>query len=242
MVPLVVTAADPEDTLRSYAAVYVEQEIRAEGLVRDVGNFSRFLEAVSFSHASVLSVANVARESAVSRKTVEGFLEILEDLLLAFRIPVFTRRARRMVAAHPKFYLFDAGVYRSLRPSGPLDRAQEIDGAALEGLVAQHLRAWIAYSNSDQKLYYWRTRSGVEVDFVLYGDAGLWCLQVQNSAVVRNADLKALKAFREDYAECTPLLLYRGTDHLKVDGIQCAPVDWFLRNLRPGSGIPLAPR
>jgi len=239
LVPLVVTAADPEDTLRSYAAVYVEQEIRAEGLVRNVGNFSRFLEAVSFSHAAVLSVSNVARESAVSRKTVEGFLEILDDLLLAFRIPVFTRRARRMVASHPKFYLFDAGVYRSLRPSGPLDRAEEIDGAALEGLVAQHLRAWIAYSSSDLKLHYWRTRSGVEVDFVLYGSEGLWCVQVQNSGAVRSSDLRSLKAFREDYAECSPLLLYRGQNHLKIDGIHCAPVDWFLRNLRPGSALPI---
>ncbi len=83
-----------------------------------------------------------ARSSA---KPWVSYLEILEDLLLSFRLPVFTRRAKRDTIAHPKLYFFDAGVFRSLRPKGPLDRPEEIEGAALEGLVAQHLRAWIAY-------------------------------------------------------------------------------------------------
>lgn len=101
-------------------------------------------------------------------------MEVLEDLLLSFRVPVFTRRAKRELVAHPKFYLFDTGVFRSLRPKGPLDRPEEIDGAAVEGLVAQHLRAWMAYRGTDAGLFYWRTRSGVEVDFIVYGAAGFW--------------------------------------------------------------------
>ncbi len=94
-----------------------------EGLVRNVGAFARFLEAMSFAHASVLNLTNVSRESQVSRKTVEGYLEILEDLLLGFRLNVFTKRAQRALAAHPKFYFFDAGVFRANRPAGPLDPA-----------------------------------------------------------------------------------------------------------------------
>ena len=137
LVPLVVGAADAADTLAAYATVYLEQEVVAEGLVRQVGNFARFLEAVSFSHASLLNLSNVARDAFVPRKAVEGFLEVLEDLLVAYRLPVFTKRAQRATVAHPKFYFFDAGVYRSLRPTGPLDRPSEIDGAALEGVVAQ---------------------------------------------------------------------------------------------------------
>lgn len=65
---------------------------------------------------------------------MEGYLGILEDLLLAWRLPIFTRKAQRATVAHPKLFLFDAGVYRALRPAGPLDRPQEIEGAALEGL------------------------------------------------------------------------------------------------------------
>ena len=82
---------------------------------------------------------------------------ILEDLLLAFRLLVFRKRAKRATVTHEKIYLFDAGVFRSLRPKGPLDRPEEIDGQALEGLVAQHLRAWAAYSRHDVDLFYWRT-------------------------------------------------------------------------------------
>jgi uncharacterized protein len=112
-----------------------------EGWARNVGAFARFLEAISFSHGAVLNVANVSRECQVERKTIATHIEVLEDLLLSFRVPVFTRRAKREPAVHPKFLLFDAGVFRSLRPRGSLDRPEEIDGAALEGLVAQHLRA-----------------------------------------------------------------------------------------------------
>jgi uncharacterized protein len=237
LVPLVVNAADPPATLSAYTGLYVEQEVQAEGLVRNVGAFARFLEAVSFSHASVLNVSNVARESQVHRKTVENYLEILEDLLLGFRVPVFTRRARRATAAHPKFFLFDAGVYRSLRPRGPLDRPEEVGGSGLEGLVAQHLRAWIAYTGQDDELFFWRTRSGVEVDFVVYGRSGFWACEVKNSGVVRPADVRPLRGFMEDYPECEPLLLYRGTDRLEVSGIRCVPVDVFLAQLQPGRGL-----
>src|SRR6185295_12796126 len=108
-----------------------------EGLVRRFEGFARFLEAVSFSHAAVLNVSEVARECQVSRKTVEGYLEILEDPLLAFRVPVFTNRAQRGLTTHPKFFWFAAGVFVAMRPASPLDRPEEIGGAALEGLIAQ---------------------------------------------------------------------------------------------------------
>ncbi|MBC8088148.1 MAG: ATP-binding protein [Phycisphaerae bacterium] len=235
MVPLITMARNPHETLAAYASLYLEQEVKAEGLVRHVGSFARFLETVSFSHGSVLTLTNVARDAAVNRKTVEGFVEVLEDLLVSFKVPVFTKRARRATAAHPKFYFFDAGVFRSLRPGGPLDQPTEIDGAALEGLVAQQLRAWIAYTPDEHELFYWRTRSGVEVDFVVYGAKQFAAVEVKNSDRVRPADLRGLRTFREDYPECQPILLYRGRDKLDVDGISCWPVEHFLRELRPAS-------
>ena len=181
MLPLVLGADDPVDTLLSYVAVYVREEVQMEGLVRDLDGFSRFLEAVSFSHAQLLNVSNIARDSEVSRKTAEGYLGVLEDLLLSFRVPVFRKRAARATVARDKLYLFDSGVFRSLRPSGPLDRPEEIAGAALEGLVAQHLRAWLAYRGGSDRLFYWRTRAGAEVDFVLYGPAQFTAIEVKHS-------------------------------------------------------------
>jgi predicted AAA+ superfamily ATPase len=237
LLPVVVAAPKPADVLKAYATLYLEEEVRVEGWARNVGGFARFLEAVSFSHAAVLNVANVARECQIERKTVAGYIQVLEDLLLAFRVPVFTRRTRRATSAHPKFYYFDAGVYRSLRPKGPLDGAEEIDGGAFEGLVAQHLRAWIAYSERDCELYYWRTRSGVEVDFVVYGPSDFWAIEVKNTATVRSRDLRGLKSFREDYPECRPVLVHRGLDRLLVDDIVCVPAEEFLRAMTPAAAI-----
>ncbi|MEP7270429.1 MAG: AAA family ATPase [Acidobacteriota bacterium] len=106
MLPIVLGSKVPGEILRAYNGLYLREEVQMEGMVRNIGGFSRFLEALSFSQGAVLNLASVARESQVNRKSVEGYLEILEDLLLAFRVPVFTRRAKREVAAHPKFFFF----------------------------------------------------------------------------------------------------------------------------------------
>ncbi len=238
LVPLVLGSPEPEETLKSYVALYLREEVQMEGLVRRFDSFARFLEAVSFSHASILNVSEVARECQVSRKTVEGYLEILEDLLLAVRIPVFTKRAQRSLSSHPKFFWFDAGAFAAMRPAGPLDRPEEIGGAALEGLVAQHLRAWIDYSGEDASLSFWRTRSGSEVDFVVYGRGGFWALEVKHSGTIRPGDLRGLKAFREDYPEAELRLLYRGEETREVDGILCLPCEVFLKGLIPGRPLP----
>ncbi len=237
MIPVVWDSDYSLDVLRSYVGVYLREEVMMEGLVRDLGGFSRFLEAASFSHGALLNISNVARDCGVQRKTVEGYIIILEDLLLASRVPVFARRSRRAVVAHPKFYYFDAGVFRDLRPKGPLDRAEEIDGAALEGLVYQHLKSWMEYSPGNAHLYYWRTKAGTEVDFILYGQECFWAIEVKNSAEIRKKDLRPLKAFKEDYPESSGLILYRGSSRLLIDDIQCLPVEDFLLDLVPGKRL-----
>jgi len=233
MVPLVTESADPADVLKSYASLYLREEVQMERLVRRVGDFARFLEVISFSHGAVLNIANVARECEIERRTVAGYMEILGDLLLSFRLPVFTKRASRATASHPKLYLFDCGVFRSLRPKGPLDRPEEIEGAALEGLVAQHLRAWNDYRGGENQLAYWRTRSGVEVDFVVHGPDGFLAIEVKNGKTIRPADLRGLKTFHVDYPQCTPILLHRGRERLKQDGVLCLPSEEFLREVHP---------
>ena len=233
LLPLVLDSPDPEETLRSYAALYVREEVQMERLGRNVGNFSRFLEAVSFAHGNALTISEVARECQIERKTVEGYIGILEDLLLSFRVPVFAKRAKRKLAAHPKFYFFDAGVFRSLRPAGPLDRTEEIGGHALEGLVAQHLRAWIGYGRHAYELYYWRTKAGNEVDFVVYGPGGLWAFEVKNTRTIRPQDLNGLRAFKEDYPQAHILLLYRGMDQEKIGDVLCIPCERFLKKIKP---------
>lgn len=239
LVPLVWSAVEPENTLRAYASLYLREEVQAEALVRDVGAFARFLESISFSHGSLLNLAEVARECQVGRKTVEGYLVILEDLLLSFRVPVFSKRAKRHLVAHDKFFFFDAGVYRSIRPTGPLDRPEEIEGMALEGLVAQHLRAWASYRRVPAELFYWRTKSGSEVDFVLYGQDVFVAIEVKRSRNIHHTDLRALRAFKDDYPEATVCLLYMGQDKLMINEVLCLCCEEFLKSLDPNRSAPL---
>lgn len=128
MLPIVLDLSTPEEVLRVYAGIYLKEEVQAEGIVRNVGDFARFLEAMSFSHASLINASNIARECQIARKTVDGYLLILNDLLLGFQLQVFRQKAKRALTKHPKFYFFDAGVYTSLRPKNYDEHESERDG------------------------------------------------------------------------------------------------------------------
>jgi predicted AAA+ superfamily ATPase len=237
LLPLVYFSGTPIETLQTYISLYIREEVQYEGLTRNIGNFARFLEVTSFSHASVLNTSNVARECQVERKVVENYISILEDILLAIRLPVFTKRAQRALVSHPKFYLFDTGVFRALRPKGPLDSPHEIDGAALEGLVFQHLNAWNAYQKHPYTLSFWRSRGGVEVDFILYSHEGIYAIEVKNSNKIRPDDLRSLKEFKHDYPESHLIFLYRGNERFLRNQVLCLPCDTFLNALAPEKSI-----
>ena len=237
-VPIVTASGNPGRILKTYIDIYLNEEVKQEGMVRTIGDFTRFLSAAALSHGQLLTVSNVAQDCQVKRKTVEGYFTILEDLLIGSTIPVFSRRAQRAVVSHPKFYFFDTGVFHSLRPRGPVDTPEEITGAALEGLVLQHLRAWIDYSEIDASIFFWRNRSGSEVDFILYGENLFPAINVKASHRVKSEHLRGLDSFRRDYPQCEPLLLYMGTRRLSINGIRCIPCDDFLRALVPGSEFP----
>lgn len=215
---------DPGAYLASYVRTYLQEEVQQEGLTRNLAGFTRFLEAASFSQGAVLNIAAVARDCAVERKVVEQWFVALEDLLLATRLPVFRRRAKRDVTAHPRFFLFDPGVYRVLRPRGPLDSEAEIDGAAMETVVLNELRAINAYRQLGYQIHTWRTRNGEEVDFVLYGEHGLHAIEVKRNAVVRDSDLTALRLFGADYPMAKLWLVHGGRRREHRAGVELVPL------------------
>ncbi len=229
--PFACTEPEPRDYLRSYVTTYLREEVQQEGFARNLAAFARFLEAASFSQGSVLNMAAVARDSAVNAKVAEDYFSILEDLLIAVRLPVFARRAKRRVVAHPKFYFFDAGVFQAIRPRGPLDSPEEIRGAALETLVLQQLRALNDYGDLGYSLHYWRTATGDEVDFVLYGERGLVALEVTMAQTVRPEDLRGLRRFRESYPRAKTFFIYTGSRRRHEAGIEIIPAQEALRGL-----------
>lgn len=239
MLPIVLDSPVPEEVLRAYAGIYLKEEVQSEGIVRNVGDFARFMEAMSFSHASAINSSNIARECQIARKTVDGYIQILEDLLLAFQLYPFHKKAKRALVNHPKFYYFDAGVFQSLRPKNLFDEESEREGAALEGLVAQHLKSWVDAQLEIYQLHFWKTVSKVEVDFVLSGPSCFLALEVKNGSVIHPGDLRGLQIFHEDYPAATPIILYRGKHKYKERGILCYPVEEYLKKIDPFAPLPV---
>ncbi len=222
---------DPKRYLESYVTTYLREEVQQEGLTRNLGAFTRFLEVASFSQAQLLSISAVARECAVHRKVVEHYFSILEDLLIATRVPVFTKKAKRRMVTHPKFFFFDVGVYRTLRPRGPLDTPEDIDGAALETLVFQEVRAMDQYHQYGYAIYFWRTANGQEVDLVLYGSRGIVAIEVKRSARVTDEAFRGLKTFLEIYPMARAYFLTGGDRDGWEGKIRILPVEKFLRQI-----------
>lgn len=231
MLPAVGSEPDPADYLASYVRTYLEEEVRQEGLTRNLAAFSRFLESASFSQGSVLSVTAVASDCGVERKTVESYFGILEDLMIARKIPSFTKKAKRRIIAHPKFYFFDAGVFRTLRPSGPLDAPEGAEGPALETLFLQNLLAVNDGLNLGYAIHYWRTANQVEVDFVLYGKRGLVAFEIKRGERIRSEELAGLRLFANDYPNAHLFLAYGGERKQYFDGIEAWPIQKLLRAL-----------
>lgn len=231
LLPTVWGVDDPAEYLKSYVGTYLREEVQQEALVRNIAGFGRFLEAAALSQAQVLNMVQVGADCGINRKTVENHFDLLEDLLLGVRVPVFRRKAARKLTSHPKFFFFDAGVFRALRPRGPLDSEAEIDGATLETLVMQALRAENANRGLGYELFFWRTHDHREVDLVLYGERGLHAFEVTRSAIFREADLSGLRLFCEDYPAARGHLLYGGTQRYRFGSIDVLPVGPALAEL-----------
>lgn len=223
--------SQPKLFLESYIATYLREEVIQEGIVRNIGSFSRFMEVASFSQGCPLNLANIARETGVSRKIIANYFEILEDLLIAVQIPCFTKRAQRQLIQHPKFYYFDAGIYHCLRPKGPLDKPEEIGGAAFETLFLQNLRAVIDYYRLDLSIYYWRTTTGLEIDFVLYGEKGLFAFELKSKRYIDRKDFSNLNIFKKEYSIAKCYLIYAGEHTEKHGEITALPLKQALLQL-----------
>ena len=165
-------------------------------------------------------------------RLIENYFSILEDLLIAYRVPVFTKRAKRRLAAHAKFYFFDTGVYRTLRPAGPLDMPEEVEGVAFETFFFQELLALNDALGLGYNIFYWRTSNGAEVDFVLYGNRGLLAFELKRSSRIKTSMLSGLKSFLKDYPIAKAYFIYGGRQYQREDKIEILPANSAFKDLR----------
>lgn len=239
LLPAILSEPNPVLYLKAYVTAYLREEVLQEGLTRNLSTFSRFLEIASFSQGQILNMSAIARETSTSQKNVSNYFDILEDLLLGFRLPIFNKRAKRQTIQHPKFYYFDVGVYQTLRPKGLIDTQAEIEGAALETLFLQSLRAINDYYECEYQLYYWRTSAGVEVDFVVHGPKGFFAFEIKRSKTVSKSDARGLLSFQEDYPEVKLYLVYGGEMRLHFGPVEVMPMAEMLFVLPEIFNLPL---
>jgi len=230
--PIVWASEDKDETLAAYTTAYISEEIRAEALVRDLGSFLRFLPIAALFHGQSINVSAVARDAGVARMTVDGYLAVLEDTLLAWRLPAFEARPRVRERAHPKLYWIDAGVVRSLKGSrGPV--VPEERGSLLEGWVANVLRATISYQALSIDLMYLPSHGSLgEVDFILRQGERLVAIEVKASPHVDSRALKNLRSLCDlDGLARRILLAPVSRPERTEDGIDVLPIEDFCRSL-----------
>ena len=229
--PLIQAQEDKSSALNAYVQMYIKEEIKAEALVRNLSNFARFIPVLALYHGQILNVSATARDAGVSRTTVNGFIEILEDTLLLNKLPAYTPHLRVREKKHPKIYWIDPGIVRASRKqTGPVSFEEK--GSLFEGYIYMCLKMKMEYENAFDEMSYWSsgTAKHVEVDFLLKNGSELTAIEVKTTKKVKPEDLKGLKAIAELKGIKRKIFVYLGTTKMKKEGIEIMPFSLFHKN------------
>ena len=229
MIPSHYLAKNPERRLSAYIDVYLKEEIKEESLVRNLLAFQRFLEVAAISNGEILNNRNIAQECGVNASTVSSYFDILEDTLVGYRIPAYTKVVQRRLVQAPRFYFFDVGVANYLMHRSRLVRGTPEYGHAFEHLVIQELIAYMHYTHQDERISYWRTYAGTEVDIII-GDARI-AIEIKSVEEVLPKHLKGLKSFGEEHPNCRRIIVSHDIIPRCIGDIECIPVKDFFRRL-----------
>lgn len=220
-------------SLDAYVRDYLKEEVFDEGLTRNVPAFSRFFDAIRYSHGELTNYANIARDCGVDAKTVKAYYEILVDTLLGRMVEPYKRRqSRQVIGKAPKFYLFDVGVAGALIRRGAVSPGTDAFGRAFEHFILTELIAHASYTELHYDVRFWRTKSGQEVDFVL--GEGEVAIEVKATGRVDNRELRSIKAFAEDNTPRAAFVVCDESAERIVDGIRVTPWRVFLGKLWAG--------
>lgn len=232
MMPRHYLVDDAGKRIHAYVGDYLQQEIKAEALTRNLKTFSRFMEIAALSNGEVVNYNNIASECGVSAPTVKEYFSILEETLIGYTIPAFTKNVKRRVIQSPKFYYFDVGIVNFLLRRRSLLPGSAEFGHAFEHLIMQELIAYIGYSESQHSLSYWRTTSGYEVDAVI-GNANI-AIEIKSTEEVHSHHTRGLKAFSEEFPNSRLIIVSMDKYPRRMNEIDVIPAQHFLKMLWNG--------
>ncbi len=226
--PHVYQSESPEEELDAYVQTYLKEEILAEGLIRKLPPFSRFLKVAALSNGRQLNFAQIGSDSQVSASTIREYYSILEDTLIGFLLEPWTGSKKRKAAQTAKFYFFDPGVTHALAGTKAVDRNSDLYGNSFEQFLGMELRAYLSYRRIKEPLSFWRSQLGHEVDF-LVGERT--AIEVKSTGHATAGDLKGLKALQEENVFREFFLVSQDRVATKKDGIEMVPWRIFLDRL-----------
>lgn len=232
--PIALAADDDEaaERLSAYAHAYLREEIQAEGLVRNLGGFARFLDVIAAQSGDLLNAEAIARDAGVAARTVREYCQILEDTLLAFRLEPWRRSPRARLVAHPRLYLFDTGVTNALA-----QRARAVPDATARGRLFEQwviLETWrqTDYHHPETRLFYWRTNHGAEVDLLLERHGRLRvAVEIKSKRTIAGADIAGLRSFAEAHPDVPLVVVAPVPQPWRLGAIDVMPPLHFLAEL-----------
>lgn len=193
--PAVYLSEYPEEELDAYVNTYLKEEIMAEGLIRRLPPFSRFLKTMALSNGEMINFTKLANDCLVPPSTVAEYVGLLEDTLIGFRLPAWTESKKRKAIKTGKFYFFDPGVTHMLAGTETMDRNSNLYGKSFEQFICMELRAYLSYRRKKLSLTYWRSKNGHEVDFLLGKKTAI---EVKATQKISKNDFKGLKYLNEE--------------------------------------------
>lgn len=236
MIPVHYLQDNYQKSLEAYVRDYLKEEVFHEGLTRNIPAFSRFFDAMAYSHGQLTNYSNIARECGVSSKTVKEYYQILIDTLLGTMVEPFKKRQdRNVIGQASKFYLFDVGVAGTLTKRKIQEEKGELFGQAFEHFILMEIYAHSSYSEANYDINFWRTKSGLEVDFIL--GRGEVAIEVKGTSRVDNRDFNALGTFIQEYSPRKTFMVCNEKTKRIHKGITVIPWKEFLQNLWSGEII-----
>ncbi len=233
MIPIHYLRDNYRKSLKAYVRDYLKEEVFDEGLTRNIPAFARFFDAMGYTHGELTNYSNIARDCGVDSKTVKEYYQILVDTLLGrFVTPFKKRQSRQVIGRAPKFYLFDVGVAGVLTNRHIAEQRGESFGRALEHFILMELAAHRSLTELDYEINFWRTKSGLEVDFVLGG--GEIAIEVKGTSRVDSGDLKGLAAFIEEFSPKKAIVICSESSERVLGPIRIMPWNVFLEKIWNG--------
>ena len=219
--------------IQAYVSIYLREEIKAEALVRNLAVFTRFLDAAAMSDGEMVNFNNIAQDCGIDSKTVSAYFSILEETLIGYMIPAYTKTVKRKVRHSPKFYFFDVSIPNYLLGRRSLVPGSSDFGHAFEHLIVQEVVAYLGYHSLLDKLSYWHSYSEHEVDLVI-GDAEVG-IEIKSSPEVQSRHLRGLKAFREEHPDLRMIVVSLDPNPRVFNEVEIWPAKEFLAELWSGN-------